>query len=92
MAVREDYVPPLEDISRTVIARDCHESPTTGAGEGWREKRGHHALKRETNSLASACHAPMHGRRGSAASVGGSERCRQTYWRGACHAKVDGGA
>jgi hypothetical protein len=30
-------------------------------GKGWKEKRGHHAPKRETNSLACAGHAPIRG-------------------------------
>jgi hypothetical protein len=61
---REDHVSPLEDLSRVVIARGCCELLTTRAGEGWREKRGHHEPKRETDSLVRACHASMHGRWG----------------------------
>jgi hypothetical protein len=35
----EDHVPLLEDLSLVVIVGGGHEPPTTGAGEGWREKR-----------------------------------------------------
>jgi hypothetical protein len=55
VAAREDHAPPLEDRSPTVVARSFREPPTIGAGEGWREKRGHHVLESETHSLARAC-------------------------------------
>jgi hypothetical protein len=63
LAAREDQAPPLEDLSPTEATGSCREPPTTGPGEGWREKRDHYAPERETNSLACACHALMRGRR-----------------------------
>jgi hypothetical protein len=63
VAAREDQAPPLEDLSPTEATGSCREPPTTGPGEGWREKRDHYAPKRETNSLGCACHALMRGRR-----------------------------
>jgi hypothetical protein len=62
VATREDHEPQLEDLFPTVVVRGRQEPPTTGAGEGWREKRAHHAPESETHSLARACHAPVRGR------------------------------
>jgi hypothetical protein len=55
-AVHEGHMPFLESISPVGIAGSRRDSPKTGVS-------GHHALEREKNSLARACHTPMRGRR-----------------------------
>jgi hypothetical protein len=55
-AVCEGHVSPLESLSPVGIVGNCQDPPKT-------KVRGHHMSKRETNSLACACHAPMCRRR-----------------------------
>jgi hypothetical protein len=68
VAAREDHAPPNGSLPLAKITRNHRKPPKTRLGKGWKENRGHHAPKRETNSLARASHAPVRG-------------CRLRLWR-----------